>query len=53
MFEETKGGGGQEAVDGYLYLNNIIRLQPRDWGGNLEYIYDAAYKMDHISFVSG
>ena len=27
----TGGWGGQEGINGYLYLNNIINLFPRDW----------------------
>ena len=31
LFEEKKGGGKQEGLDGFPYLKHLIKLWPGDW----------------------
>ena len=35
-FEEEKGGGTREVLDGYPYLKYIIQLWPGDWVKHME-----------------
>ena len=38
LFEKEEGGGEQEGLDGYPYLNHIIQLWPGDWVIHMEKI---------------
>ena len=36
LFEQKKGGGKREVLDGFTYLKHLIKLWPGDWEKQME-----------------
>ena len=43
LFEEKKGGGKRERLDGFPYLKHLIKLWSGDWEKQMEKMNEACY----------
>ena len=49
LFEEEKGGGTREGLDGYTYLKHLIQLWPGDCVKQMIKIYEAVGMKNHFT----
>ena len=53
LFEEKKGGGKREGLDGFPYLKHVIKLWPGDWEKEMGKMNEAVTMKNRVTLNGG